>query len=399
MSDQSRETPRPQLVTFDPHARSLGEATMMIVDDEPLNVKVLRKYLKEAGYTNIVTTTDSREAMALAREHDPDVVLLDVMMPHVDGLSILEMIRKDGLLRFTPVIIVTASSDERTKDRALDLGATDFLAKPVDANDLLPRVRNALTVRAYQQHLENYSARLEREVQSRTATLEKSRLHVIHCLARAAEYRDDNTGQHVIRVGLYAGAVARRLGIPDEQAVLIEQAAQLHDVGKIGIPDQILHKPGKLTDEEFELMTHHCEMGRDIIVGKSASESGVPSSDGRWTAMIAEVLDSPVLALAAVVAMTHHEKWNGTGYPLGLSGETIPVEGRIVAVADVYDALSTARPYKEAFSLDKCLAIINEGRGQHFDPAVVDAFSGALDQILEIQSEYGERRGRLGHAA
>ena len=344
---------------------------VMIIDDEPLNIKIARKYLQIAGYSNFITTSDAATAMDLLRREDPDVVLLDVMMPQVSGLEILGLIRGDPELSHLPVLILTASTDAETRRTALELGATDFLTKPVDPSELVPRVRNALTVKAHQDHLKRYSETLEYEVGERTAQLEASRLHIVQALARAAEYRDDDTGRHVIRVGRYAAVIARDLGFDESRAIMLEMAAQLHDVGKIGIPDAVLLKPGKLDDNEFALMKRHCEYGFSII--------NPP-----------EQASSPLLKMAAEIALTHHEKWNGAGYPRGLQGDGIPLEGRITAAADVFDALSSKRPYKQPFPLEKCLTILNEGKGIHFDANVVEALVRKLNDITQIQSAHAD---------
>ena len=351
-------------------AQNISSARIMIVDDEPLNIKVARKYLSVAGYEHFVTTSDSPAAMEMIRAEQPDVILLDIMMPQVSGLDILGAIRSDEALAHLPVLILTASTDAKTKQAALELGATDFLAKPVDPADLVPRVRNALLVKAHHDHLANYSQQLEQQVRVRTSELEASRLQVVHCLARAAEFRDDDTGRHVMRVGRYAGILARELGVADDRVAMIEIAAQLHDVGKIGIPDAILLKPGKLTPEEFDVMRRHCDYGRQIIVPEPGDASA----------------DAPLLAMAAQIAFTHHEKWDGTGYPSRLAGDGIPLEGRITSVADVFDALGSKRPYKEPFPLEQCLSILRDGRGKHFDANVVDALLRRIGDITSVQS-------------
>jgi putative two-component system response regulator len=213
---------------------------------------------------------------------------------------------------------------------------------------------------------------------------------VILCLARAAEYRDDDTGHHVVRVGLYAGIIARRLGLDRAAVELIEQAAQLHDVGKIGITDEILKKPGKLDPAEFECMKRHCEFGRNIIEPFADSEWKALRTHTSIGAKIMEPGTSPILVMATKIALTHHEKWDGSGYPEGLAGEAIPIEGRITAVADVFDALSHKRPYKPAFPLDKCLGVMEDGRGKHFDPIVLDAFFAGLDEVEGVRRHYLE---------
>ena len=385
-----RDRGRSALASFHVSEQHLKHSVIMIVDDEPINVKVLQKYLKGEGYTEFVTTTDARQAMDLARHHRPAVILLDVMMPEIDGLTILQQLRLDDNLKLTPVIIITASDDKPTKTKALELGATDFLAKPVDPTDLLPRVRNALVVKAYQDHLENYSDHLEREVRERTEAIEASRTHVIHCLARAAEYRDDITGNHVIRVGLYAGVIARKLDLAEEDAEVLELAAQLHDVGKIAVPDAILHKAGKLTEDEYEVIKKHCKHGRDIILAVPEMPHAFGVDLQKWADSINH-LDFPILTMASSIATTHHEWWDGTGYPIGWANERIPIEGRIVAVADVYDALCSERPYKPAFQPEQALSILSEGRDTQFDPKILDAFFCGYDRISEIQQHLPDR--------
>ena len=234
----------------------------MIVDDEPINIKVLQKYLKMAGYSRFVTTTEPLTVVERIVATPPDVLLLDVMMPDINGLELLRRIRADARLEYFPIIILTASDSQETRVQALELGATDFLNKPVNATELTARVRNCLLVKAHHDHLKHYTADLERQVRRRTAELAESRLDLIHCLARAAEHRDKETGHHVVRVGCYAGIIARKLGLSDETVELIEHAAPLHDMGKIGIPDAILHKPGKLTPEEYDVMKKHSFYGK-----------------------------------------------------------------------------------------------------------------------------------------
>jgi putative two-component system response regulator len=363
---------------------------VMIIDDEPVNIKVARKYLQIAGYENFVVTTDSVGALGMIRHEQPDVILLDIMMPQVSGLEILGAVRADPELSHLPVIILTASSDANTKHSALELGATDFLAKPVDANELVPRVRNALLVKAHHDHLKRYSDRLEHEVCLRTAELEASRLHVVHALARAAEYRDDDTGRHVMRVGRYCAIIARDLGYSEDRIAMLEMAAQLHDVGKIGIPDAILLKPGPLDEQEFAAMRRHCEYGYKIINPEPHDVAESRAIQARLGAVLPNADNSPMLAMAATIAMTHHEHWDGNGYPHGLKGQDIPLEGRITAVADVFDALSSKRPYKKAFPLERCIEILQEGRRRHFDDDIVAALLRRLGDILQVQSNFAD---------
>ena len=364
---------------------------IMIVDDEEINIRVVRKYLQKVGYKSFCDVTDSSTAIEAMLEEKPDLVLLDVMMPNVDGLAILHLARKEPSLRDLPIIILTAASDGSTKLEALDLGATEFLTKPVDRIELLLRVRNALLVKSHMDELATHSENLEHLVRERTYELERSRKEIVNCLARAAESRDGDTGQHVVRVGAYSGVIARELGFADSYVELLEESAKLHDVGKIGIPDAILLKPGKLDPHEYQLMKSHCSVGTDIL----HADSGTPRTNGTTCpqSRIDKIMThagSPFLKLAAVIAQTHHERWDGSGYPLGLKGEQIPIEGRIVAVADVFDALNNSRPYKKAFPLERCFEILQNGRGSHFDPQVVDAFFRRRKEISEIKQRLAD---------
>jgi putative two-component system response regulator len=371
-------------------AHLTASSTVMIVDDEPINIKVVQKYLKMAGYEHFVTTTEPMAVLEILSVRKPDVLLLDIMMPGMSGLDILKQMRtRDHWMRI-PVIVLTAADNEAIRAQALELGATDFLAKPVNPTDLIPRVRNALVVKAHRDHLQEYAQRLEREVHKRTAELAASRLELIHCLARAGEYRDNETGKHVIRVGRYAGIIARQLGLDEAAAELIEHAATLHDMGKIGIPDAILLKPGKLTPDEFEIMQRHCAYGKRTFEPMSIDEWQKFKSHTFLGEMIMDVASSPIIAVAAKIALAHHEKWDGTGYPLGLSGEDIPLAARITAVADVFDALSSKRPYKPALPLDRCFAIMEDGRGTHFDPKVLEAFLSQREAIVRIRMDYAD---------
>lgn len=358
---------------------------VMIVDDEPINIKLIQKFLKGSGYDDFITTTDSREAIALVQAESPDIIILDVMMPHVSGLDILREVRSQPSIAHLPVLIVTASTEEEIKIEALELGATDFLHKPVKPTELLPRVRNALLVKAHHDQMVAYSRRLEAEVEQRTMDLMQSREEVIHVLACAAEYRDQETGNHVIRVGRYAGLIAKKLGCSEADSKLIELAAILHDAGKIGISDLILLKPGKLTDEEFDAMKLHCEYGERILKAQPTESSKQSSTREDQTRT-----RSPVLRIAAVIARSHHERWNGKGYPDGLAGDEIPLVGRITAVADVFDALSSKRCYKDAMPIAKCIEIMKSERGEHFDPKVLDAFLDSMDEVIEIATDLAD---------
>jgi putative two-component system response regulator len=368
----------------------LMQSKVMIVDDEAVNIKILRRLLELEGFSHFVTTSDAPTAISLIRQEQPDIVLLDLMMPYVSGLEILAQVRVDESICFIPVVILTAVTDRETRVRAVELGATDFLNKPVDASELLPRVRNVLVVKSYQDQLRHHSDDLEAAVRQRTAELEQSRSDLIHCLARAAEYRDDDTGQHVLRVGRYTRLIAEALGMAPEQVEMLEQAALLHDIGKIGIPDAVLLKPGRLTEEEFMLMQKHPGFGKRILSSHSGDDEVQLRRHAEVGAHILEVGSSRLLDLARTIALTHHERWDGTGYPLGLKGTDIPLVGRITAVADVFDALSSRRAYKKAFPLDECFQIMQDSRGNHFDPDVLDAFLSIRDKVVGVQLYYAD---------
>ena len=366
------------------------DAKVMIVDDEAYNILVVRKFLQHIGYQNFITTTQAAETLELLTRELPDVILLDVSMPEISGLQILREMKDDPVLSTIPVVILTATPEADVKTQALELGANDFLSKPVEPTELVLRVRNVLAAKAHFDQLANYSVRLEHEVQMRTRELVQSRQEVIHSLARAAEFRDNETGHHVIRVGKFTGLIADRLGFSEVQVEALELAAQLHDVGKIGIPDSILHKADRLDHDEFGLMKKHCGFGRQIIDSVSDSDWDVWNQHPELGSMLLDVRSSPIMRLASRIALTHHERWDGAGYPLGLSGEDIPIEGRITAVADVFDALSSKRPYKDAMPRKKCFAILEEGRESHFDPVVLDAFFDCSQDIVEVQMKYSD---------
>ena len=371
------------------------QARIMIVDDEPINVMTFRQHLKQEGYSEFTTTSDSTEALKLVRRDDPAVVLLDINMPEVSGMDILRVMGLDPNLRHIPVLVLTAATDPKIRRKALDLGASDFLSKPIDPSELLPRVRNAIILKQHFDMVSGETVRLEQQVERRTRQLEATRQQLILSLARAAEHRDNDTGNHILRVGRYTAIIAQELGYPEKKLLMLEQAAQLHDVGKIGIPDSILFKPGKLDPNEYDLMKKHCALGRQIIEPISEKDWEVLKTHTHRGKSLLHVRSSPLLVLAARIAQTHHEKWDGSGYPLGLSGTDIPLEGRIVAVADVFDALSSARPYKEPFPREKCFAILEEGRGQQFDPQVLDAFFTRSTQIIDTQIELMDEEHRI----
>ncbi|HKP51370.1 MAG TPA: HD domain-containing phosphohydrolase [Chloroflexia bacterium] len=332
---------------------SLQAARILIVDDQEANVQLLERILKRTGYTCITSTTDAREAISRYVEVQPDIVLLDLMMPHLDGFQVMESLMP--LIpagSYLPILVLTADISPSAKQRALSIGAMDFVTKPFDPSEVLLRIKNLLETRFLHLQLQEHNQLLEEKVRERTQELEEAQIEILERLARAAEYRDDQTGQHTQRVGNTSAILARALGMVESQVELMRRAAPLHDVGKIAVPDEILLKPDKLTPQEFEIIKTHTTVGAALL------------SKGR----------SAFTRAAERIALTHHERWDGRGYPQGLQGEEIPIEGRIVAVVDVFDALTHERPYKHAWTLEEALEEIKRQSGQHFDPRVVEAF-------------------------
>jgi response regulator RpfG family c-di-GMP phosphodiesterase len=371
-----------------PDIDTMKLANIMIVDDEEYNILVVRRHLRQAGYQNFITTTDPTSVMTMLSDCTPDLVLLDVMMPEISGLELLQMMRGDDKFPHIPVIILTASSEAHIKLEALELGATDFLAKPVDASELVLRIRNTLLIKEHQDYLSHYNSELERKVRQRTAELRESQREVINCLGRAGEYHDELTSQHVLRVGRLSGILARQLGFDDNRIEMIELASQLHDIGKIGVSDTILLKPGPINPQEFDLIKRHCDYGAKIIDPEYCQQENLADEMTGPGSPFQGGCKSPIMKMAAIIANTHHEKWDGSGYPCGLAGEAIPIEGRITAVADVFDALVSKRPYKEAYSVEKAFGILENDRGTHFDPAILDAFFARRDDITQVLVKY-----------
>jgi len=338
-------------------ARHRSSADLLAVDDEPANVKLLERVLALDGYTRVETATDPRAALARFQAQPPDLLLLDLHMPFLDGFEVLDAIAPWVLgPPRVPVLVLTADLSQATKRRALAAGARDFLLKPFDVVEVRLRIANLVETSLLHQALRSHAELLESRVRQRTRDLEQARLEVLHRLGRAAEFRDDQTHRHTERVGEVAARLAQALGWPSAQSEFLGLAAPLHDLGKIGVPDAVLLKPGPLTDEERELMRRHTLIGAGIL------------AESR----------TPVLETAEAVAQHHHERWDGTGYPHGLAGPAIPAPARVVAVADVYDVLTHARPYKHAWSREEAEAEMRAQRGRQFDPDVVDALLGLL---------------------
>lgn len=332
----------------------MKEARILLVDDEVANLDLLERILQPVGLRHLRRTTRPEEVWDICEEFDPDLLLMDLMMPGRDGLEILRELRlRRGPEEYLPVLILTADHSPGARRRGLSAGAQDFLTKPLSPSEVRLRVRNLLETRFLHLALQDQNRLLETRVRERTAALEQARLETLERLAQAAEYRDEKTGAHTRRVAESAAAVARLLSLEEDEVDRIRQAAPLHDVGKIGIPDSILLSPRPLTAEEFATMKTHTVIGADLLSGS----------------------DFPVLRCAETIARSHHERWDGAGYPHGLAGDAIPLAGRIVAVADTFDALTHKRPYKPAWSAAAALAEIGEAAGRRFDPRVVAAFT------------------------
>jgi putative two-component system response regulator len=345
---------------------------ILAVDDNAQNLQVMEAMLVSQGYL-VELAENGEEALRIVETDPPDLILLDAMMPGLDGFEVTRRIKSRPDSSGIPIVMVTALTQMEDRVRALEAGADEFLNKPVDKTEIRARVRSLLKVKDYNDHMVHHQRELEAEVASRTKELEEAfrslksaNKETIVRLSRAAEYKDSNTGSHILRMSNYAAIVALELGYADKAAEDLLVAAPMHDIGKIGIPDRVLLKAGALDDDEWAIMKRHCEIGFSILSGS----------------------DSDFISLGATIAYTHHEKWDGTGYPNRLGGENIPLAGRIITIADVFDALSSRRPYKAAFSLETSFGIIREGRGRHFDPQVVDAFFGAQDRILAVMEKF-----------
>ena len=350
-------------------------ASILIVDDKMENISLLEMLLSFAGYKNVQSTTDSRNVKSLYQDNDFDLILLDIRMPHLDGFQVMEQLSDDIKGDYLPVLVLTAENDMEIRLKALKEGAKDFVSKPFDQTEVLNRISNMLEVRFLYNERARQNEILEARVHERTLELQErneelknTRLEIIRRLGRAGEYRDNETGMHVLRMSKSCQRLAIAAGLTEDHAEMILHASPMHDVGKIGIPDAILLKPGKLDREEFEIMKTHVEIGGDIIGDQ----------------------DIKLMQLAKIIALTHHEKWDGSGYPKGIKGEDIPIEGRIAAVCDVFDALTSDRPYKKSWPIEEATAFINEQSGKHFDPNLVPLFNEVLSDILKIREDYAD---------
>ena len=334
--------------------------SILVVDDMPINIEVLRGVLQQE-YTVMAATSGEKAIQISLSQNPPDMILMDVMMPDMDGYEACRRLKAEPRTSKIPVIFITDRSEIEDEAKGLELGAVDYITKPVSSP--IVKIRVATHLSLYDQ-----SRALEKKVQERTEELTATRLEIIRHLGRAAEFKDNETGLHVIRMSHYSRLIAEAMNIDSDWSELVFNASPMHDIGKIGIPDKILLKPGKLDKNEWDIMKKHPEYGANII--------GDHSSD--------------ILKMSKEIALSHHEKWDGSGYPYGLKGVNIPLSGRIIAVADVFDALTTVRPYKKAWAVEESVKHINEASGQHFDPELVFIFNQVMPEILKIKVQYAE---------
>jgi putative two-component system response regulator len=340
-------------------------AKILAIDDNILNLQILKKILTNAGFINLIIDTDSTKTKDLYLEIKPDLLLLDLNMPGLSGFDVMEQLTVLYPEDYLPILVLSAE-DESARLRALSCGAKDFLHKPYQASEVVLRSRNIIEVRLLYKQLKNHNLSLEQQVEDRTKELKQTRLDVIRRLANTAELRDSDTGEHIIRMSRYCEKLALVLGFSPLQAEMILNTSSLHDVGKIAIPDAILLKPGKLEPNEFEVIKTHTTIGAKILSGS----------------------DSAFLKMAEIIALTHHERFDGNGYPNNLKGDDIPLVGQVCSVADVFDALTSVRPYKKAWSCEDAIAEIQNCKGKNFEPKVVDAFCDIQKDIRFIYEQY-----------
>jgi putative two-component system response regulator len=341
-------------------------SVILAIDDNPTNLKLLQRLLSSKGYHNLHLLSDSRECVEVYKKLLPDLILLDINMPYMDGFDVMDALFSLESVPMAPIIVISAQHDSESTLKALEKGARDYVTKPFEKNELLVRVRNLLEAHLAHKMLNNQANVLEKMVLLRTKELHDTRLSVVQRLGMAAEYRDEETGNHILRMSHICKLIAQRLGWDEYDVDLILNASPMHDIGKIGVPDAVLLKAGKLTADEWEKMKAHATIGGRLLEGD----------------------ESDLMVMAKNIALTHHEKWDGSGYPEGLLGEQIPIEGRIAAIADVYDALTSVRPYKHAWPASEAMDYIKSSSGKHFDPKLVDIFIDNIDEINEIKNQY-----------
>lgn len=364
---------------MDSGAPQLNGGRILVVDDEATMRRLLEKLLRLEGY-DVALASSGEQALQEVFARGADTVLLDMRLPGMSGLDVCRNIRSHPRGLHTPIVFITAVNDRELRRKGMEAGADDFLSKPFDEVELLARIRNSVRVKRYYDNLELQKGALARAIDARTtelaaavaeltrvqSELRASHEETIYRLSRAAEFRDDETGQHLQRMSWYCHLIGSKIGLSPSTCELLRIASPMHDVGKLGIPDRILLKPGRLTPEEFTIMKTHAEIGYRILHGSTAEP----------------------LEVAATIAHTHHEKWDGNGYPRGLRGEEIPLPGRIAAIADVFDALTSARPYKPAWPLEAALDLMRKNAGSHFDPRLIEVFLSHIDEVLAIRDRF-----------
>lgn len=343
---------------------------IVIVDDNATNLLMLKMLVCRIEGCIAITFDMPKKALSWCEENIPDLILLDYMMPEMDGIEFLQNLRNLPAKKEIPVIMVTADHESGVRQRALEAGANDFLTKPIDKLEFMARMKNTLALRRSQKQLANRAEWLSKEVRKALAEVELREQETILLLSKTAEYRDPETGAHIQRMSHYSVLIGRQLGWNEADLQILLSAAPMHDIGKIGIPDSILLKPGRLDDAEMSIMRQHSRIGWDILQSHSTSNK--------------------LLEMAAEIALSHHEKFDGSGYPRGLNGDAIPIAAKIVAVADVFDALTSTRPYKTAWEINRAADFMREGSGTHFDPTCIQAFFDSWDKVLEIRARYSD---------
>ncbi len=358
-----------------PFDQELFRAKLLIVDDNLVNVRLLESIVKKCGYDSVRTLTDPREVKDVYLSYQPDLVLLDINMPHLNGFQVMDQLREIEKDSYLSVLVITAQHDEQTRLKALDKGAQDFLTKPFNSIEVITTIRNMVRIRLLHNEVRDQNIILEKRVKQRTLELKETRLEIIRRLGQAAEYRDNETGEHIIRMSRMCAVLAGLVGLDEKRVELLLNTSPMHDVGKIGIPDKIMLKPDKLDEDEWKIMTTHTLIGGKLLDGH----------------------DSELMVTAQLIALTHHEKWDGEGYPNGLRGEDIPIEGRIAALADSFDALTSRRPYKDPYPFELACKIIEEEQGKHFDPVLTNLFLANINEFTAIKKELsGEESMEIG---
>jgi putative two-component system response regulator len=357
----------------------IKKTTILVVDDTEVNLRLVKSCLNNQGF-DVLLAESGKDALKVLEGEIPDLILLDIMMPDMDGFEVCKLLKEKESTKNIPVIFLTAKSDPDDVVEGFRFGAVDYLKKPFNVSELLARVNTHVKLKNLQHHLEDMVEERAQEVVEAHKELntmheelafvhkklQEAYVEIIRRLARAAEYRDNETGMHIMRMSHYSALLGKAAGMAKEEYRSLMHAATMHDVGKIGIPDAVLLKPGKLTNEEFDTMKEHSSLGEKLLSG----------------------IQSKVLSMAAKIAITHHEKWDGSGYPNGLAGEKIPLEGRISGIVDVFDALVSERPYKTRWPVDNAVELLKAEKGKHFDPRLVDLFIENLPEILEIQKNF-----------